>query len=205
MDLPLNAAQQRIRRAALALFAERGVTQLNISELAQAAGVTRGTIYNNLQQPDSLFQDVAAALAAEMNERVTRSFAGIDDPAVRMANGIRHYVRRAHEEPDWGRFLIRFAFSNMALQEMWNGPPVRDIMQGCEQGRFLCRPEQLAPVVALLAGSVLGAIFLVLDGVKTWREAGSEMAELVLIALGVARDEAGAIARLALPALPPAG
>ena len=35
----LNPAQQRIHAAALKLFAERGVTQVNVSDLAQAAGV----------------------------------------------------------------------------------------------------------------------------------------------------------------------
>ena len=56
----LNPAQQRIHAAALKLFAERGVTQVNVSDLAQAAGVARGTIYNNLSNPDGLFEEVAA-------------------------------------------------------------------------------------------------------------------------------------------------
>lgn len=198
----LNTAQQRIHRAALQLFAERGVTQVNVSDLAQAAGVARGTVYNNLSQPEALFENVAAELAEEMDQRVTRSFAETPDPAARLANGIRFYIRRAHEEPHWGRFLCRFAFSNASLQKLWTGPPVADVLNGLQQGRYRFRPEQLHSVVVLIAGSVLGAIFLVLEGHKTWRDAGSDAAELALIGMGLAPDDARTLATAELPPLP---
>ena len=44
----LSTAQRRIYKAAVRLFAEKGATQLNVSDLAQEAGVARGTIYNNV-------------------------------------------------------------------------------------------------------------------------------------------------------------
>jgi len=43
----------------------------------------------------------------------------------------------------------------------------------------------------------------VLDGRGTWRDIGSDCAELMLVALGLARDEARALARSELPPLPP--
>lgn len=198
----MTAAQQRIHRAALELFAERGVTHVNVSDLAQAAGVARGTIYNNLPDPDALFSDVAAQLAADMNERVTLSFEGIVDPAVRFSNGIRLYVRRAHEEPHWGRFLTRFAFSDVSLQHIWDGQPLIDLVTGLECKRFTFRKDQLSVVISMIACSVLGAMFLVLEGHKTWREAGADTAELILIALGIPLDEAKALASGDLPPLP---
>lgn len=199
----LTPAQQRIHAAALKLFAERGVTQVNVSDLAQAAGVARGTIYNNLSNPDGLFEEVAAQFAEDMNLRITASFQGITDPAQRMANGVRLYVRRVHEEPHWGRFITRFAPSSAALQRVWQGQPVVDMMAGLQSGRFHFRPEQLPSTISLLAGAVLGASFLVLEGVKTWREAGSDAAELLLVALGLPRAEARELAAADLPALPP--
>lgn len=199
----LTPAQQRIHEAALKLFAERGVTQLNVSDLAQAAGVARGTIYNNLGDPDALFEEVAAALAADMNARVTSSFQDVVDPAHRMAIGIRLYVRRAHEEPHWGRFITRFAFSHASLQKVFDGQPVVDMMAGIQVGRFHFRPEQLPSAMSLLAGTVLGAMFMVLEGIKTWREAGSDMAELLLVGLGLARAEARELAAKDLPLLAP--
>jgi AcrR family transcriptional regulator len=200
----MNPAQARIHRAALALFAEKGATQLTVSELAQAAGIARGTIYNNLESPETLFENVAAQLAEEMHQRVVASYAGIEDPAQRLANGIRQFIRRAHEEPHWGRFINRFAFSNQSLQGLWAGPPMRDVLQGMSLHRYDFRPEQLPSVIALIAGSTLSAMFLVLEGHRTWREAGSETAELVLRAMGIAPEQARQIATAELPALPEA-
>ena len=119
----MKSTKARIEDAAMRLFAERGVTHLTVSELSDQAGVARGTIYNNLSSPDTLFEAVATNLAFEMHERVVRSFEGVEDPAQRMANGIRHFVRRAQQEPIWGRFITRFAFNNRSLQGMFSGPP----------------------------------------------------------------------------------
>ncbi|MDI1258695.1 MAG: TetR/AcrR family transcriptional regulator [Aquabacterium sp.] len=199
---PSTSAQERIHQAALRLFAERGVTQVNVKELALAAGVARGTIYAHVSEPERLFEDVAGQLAAEMNERVALSFQGVVDPAHRLANGIRFYVRRAHEEPDWGRFINRFAFANPSMQQMWNGQPVQDLMNGVLEGRYRFQTAQLPSVVGLVAGGVLGAILLVLEGHQTWRAAGSDTAELVLIALGIHPYEAKSLATHELPALP---
>lgn len=200
--MPTSSAQERIHQAALRLFAERGVTQVNVKELAEAAGVARGTVYAHVSQPERLFEELAAQLAAEMNERVSLSFQDLEDPAHRLANGIRFYLRRAHEEPHWGRFIHRFAFANPALQQMWSGQPVQDLMNGLQEGRYRFQASQLPSVVGLVAGSVLGAILVVLEGHQTWRAAGSDTAELVLIALGIHPYEAKTLATGDLPPLP---
>jgi len=181
------------------LFAERGVTRITVSELAQAAGIARGTIYNNLQDVDGLFSEVATQLADEMLELTANASAALEDPAQRLADGIRYFVKRAHEDPLWGRFVCRFALSTESLQKMWSGQPAKDIQAGLDTERFSFRREQIASVVALIAGAVLGAITLVLDGRKTWRDAGADAAEFVLAAIGVPREEARTIACMELP------
>jgi AcrR family transcriptional regulator len=198
----MTAAETRIHDAALRIFVEKGVTQLTVSELAEEAGVARGTIYNNLGSTDALFEEVAAELADEMHRRVVSSFAGIDDPAHRLANGIRFFVRRAHEEPVWGRFIIRYAFSNDSLRTMWVGPPASDLRRGQEQKRYRIDPDQLQSALGMITGSTLSAMLLVIEGHKTWRASGADTAELVLRALGVAPREARKIANFELPPLP---
>lgn len=197
----LTAAQARIHQAALRLFAEKGSAGVTMSELAQAAGVARGTVYNNLDSPEALFSTVAAQLASEMHQRVVASYAGIDDPAHRLANGVRFFVRRAHEEPHWGRFINRFAFSNESLQGMWAGPPTQDVLLGISQQRYDFQPEQLPSVLGMIAGTTLSAMFLVIEGHRAWRDAGSEAAELLLRALGVPAEEARQLSRTELPPL----
>ena len=81
-------AQSRIYEAALRIFAEQGTTRTSVSELAHAAGLARGTIYNNVENPDSIFEQVATTLGDEMHARIAVSFAGIEDPAHRLSRGM---------------------------------------------------------------------------------------------------------------------
>nr|WP_100548308.1 MULTISPECIES: TetR/AcrR family transcriptional regulator [unclassified Pseudomonas] len=199
----MSPVQKRIHDAALRLFAEKSIGEVNVSELASIAGVARGTIYNNLSSVESLFEDVASQLSGEMNLRVARSAHPDMDPAQRLANGIRFYMRRAHEEPYWGRFIVRYAATSATLQQLWSGPPVQDLLSGLALHRYEFRQEQLTSVVAMMGGVVLTGMLLVLEGHKTWRDAGSDAAELVLRALGIGTKEAQAIAAKELPALPP--
>ena len=173
--------------------------QVTVTDLAQAAGVARGTIYNNLGDLTGLFDLVAAQLAAEMNERVAQAVAGFEDPALRLASGIRLCLRRAHEEPEWGRFVSRFGYGVVALREIWAGQPLADLRAGLERGRYAFQASQLDSVIGFISGATLAAIFAVLEGARTWREAGSDVAELTLIARGLPRDEARAIASAPLP------
>lgn len=196
------SAQARIHEAAMRIFAQRGTTQANVSELAQAAGLARGTIYNNVSNPDCLFEEVATALAVEMHARILASSETIDDPAHRLACGMRFFVRRAHDEPQWGRFIARFAFTTTSLQAMLSGPPARDLQDGLQKDRYSFRADQFQSVVAFVAGATLAAMLLVLNGDKTWREAGSDAAEFMLRSIGVAPLEARALATTDLPPLP---
>lgn len=197
----MSGAQKRIHDAALRLFAAKGSSEIGVSELAQAAGVARGTIYNNLESPDHLFHRVAAQLADEMDERIALSYAGVDDPALRLAIGIRLYVRRAHAEPHWGRFLLHFAMTNDTLRKIWSGPPMRDLLAGLATERYSFQAEQAPSALGLMAGATLSAVALVLEGLKTWRDAGSDAAELTLRALGISAGEARELATRELPPL----
>ncbi|MEZ5501348.1 MAG: hypothetical protein R3E50_01360 [Halioglobus sp.] len=49
---------------------------------------------------------------------------------------------------------------------------------------------------------MLGACLLVQEGYRGWREAGSESAQLILRALGIAPEEARELANTELPELP---
>ena len=197
----MSAAQRRIHEAALRIFAERGTTEVSVSDLAQAAGVARGTIYNNLESPENLFERVAAQLADEMNERVAASYTHVDDPAERTAIGVRLYIRRAHEEPHRGRFIVHFGFSNDSLRNVWTGPPMRDLVAALQQGLFDFPPEQVPSALGLIAGTTVSAILMVLEGIKTWRDAGTETTTMILRGLGVEPERAIIIAGRELPEL----
>ncbi|NWL76591.1 TetR/AcrR family transcriptional regulator [Pseudomonas taiwanensis] len=199
---PMTTAQRRIHQTALRLFAERGATQLSIRDLAKEAGVARGTIYQYVDTMDQLFEHVASQLSADMHRRIRKNISHLEDPGQRLANGIRFFIRRAHEEPQWGAFLSRFAMTTPMLRETLYSQATADVLSGLSKGRYRFRQEQLLSVISMIASSVLGAMLLVMEGHKTWREAGSDTAEMILRTLGIAPDEAVALATGELPPLP---
>lgn len=199
--MTLTPAQKRIHEAALRLFSEKGSSEVSISELAAEAGIARGTIYNNVEAPERLFESVAAQLTEEMVQRIGQSYGHIADPAQRVATGIRMFIRRSHAEPQWGRFVVHFAYHCESLRSVLMGLPMEDVMRGISEGQFHLRPEQVPSAVGLISGSVLSAMLLVLEGHRTWRDAGQDTAELVLRAMGLTPAKARKIAAAELPAL----
>jgi AcrR family transcriptional regulator len=201
---PMTTAVKRIHAAAMKLYAEGGATRVSVSDLAAAAGMARGTIYANIDDLDGLFEEVAAQLVYEMAHRVVLSFPDDDDPARNMSIGIRQYIRRAHDEPLWGRFMNRFALSHASLQAVGATDPVANLRAGIASGRYKLSAQQLPSMVRMLTGATLAAMLPVLEGHGTWREIASNTAELVLVAVGVERREAKVLARCKLPPLPAA-
>nr|WP_206110880.1 TetR/AcrR family transcriptional regulator [Rhizobium daejeonense] len=191
----------RIYDAAMRLFSSKGSDRVTISELAEEAGVARGTVYNAIPDPGRLFEDIAGDLASEMLLKVRGNLEAINDPPLRLACGIRLFIRRSHEEPQWGRFMVHFGFSNRTLQGLLAGTSGEDLRLGIENGRYAIRHEQANSALAIIGGATLSGMMLVQEGYKTWRDAGSEVAELVLVSLGVEREEAGLLSRHRLPEL----
>ncbi|GBE65512.1 TetR family transcriptional regulator [Mycobacterium sp. MFM001] len=192
---------QRISDAAVRLFVEKGTTQLTISELAQAANVARGTLYRNIGSVSDLFDRVVAEFSADLHQRVSASFAGIDDPAARLATGVRLWVRYAHENPTLGRFAVKFGLSEESLRAVMTGPPMRDISAGVAAGRYDFGSLGVDSIASLVLGATVSAMWMVLEGHQTWREAGSSTAELLLRAMGIEPGEAHEISMVELPRL----
>jgi AcrR family transcriptional regulator len=202
----VSSAERRILDAALRLYAKTGRTDLTISELASEAGVARGTVYHYVRPADMLFENVTARLTEEMYKRVNKSISTsseADDPVARLAMGIRLYIRRAHEEPMWGRFIYSFGFRAKVVQSLWNRHPTQDLLAGLQAGQYQTPPERLLATMSFIAGVVTGAIHLVSTGHDTWRNAGAQAVEFVLQALGIPAAVATCLAGQELPPLSP--
>ncbi|MDO7867263.1 TetR/AcrR family transcriptional regulator [Nocardioides jiangxiensis] len=197
----MNATERRIHDAAVRLFAERGHTELSVSDLASEAGVARGTLYRNVESVDGLYEQVRMQLAIDVHERVNEVMgaSGITDPALRLATGIRLLVRHAHENPAMGRFFVRFGLTDESLREMLSGPPLRDLNEGIDAGRYTAERGRDLSIASMIMGTTVAAIWMALEGHQGWREASSDAAELILIALGIAPGEARALATTPLP------
>src|ERR1700744_5464835 len=146
---------QRISEAAIRLFVEKGSTQLTVSELAQAANVARGTLYRNIGSMPDLFDRVVAEFSADLHRRVSATFAGIDDPAARLATGMRLWVRYAHENPPMGRFAVIFGLTEESLRAVMTGPPMQDINAGIASGRYNIGTASIDSIASLCVGATV--------------------------------------------------
>jgi hypothetical protein len=115
--------------------------------------------------------------------------------------GARLWVRYAHENPTMGRFAVRFGLSEESLRAWMTGPPMDDISAGVAAGRYAISPSSVESVASLVLGATVSAMWMVLEGHQTWREAGSSTAELLLRALGIDPAEAHEICTAELPRL----
>jgi AcrR family transcriptional regulator len=194
-------ARTRIYNAALRVFTANEGRAITVSDLAGAAGIARGTIYNNVDEPKNLLGEVAAALSREMLQRTEVTMEAFADPIERIATGLRLFVRRAHEDHDWGRFMVQFMMSHAALRGVMREPPSRDVALAIETERFKIGPDQIPAFVSMLTGATIAAMNSVIRGEQTWRDAGSNAAGLVLRAGGIAVSESRRIARRELPPL----
>lgn len=198
-----GGARTRIYQAAIRLFAESGLGEVNVSELADAAGIARGTIYNNINAPENLFGEVASSLAREMILRTEATMRAIDVPAERIATGMRLFVRRAHEERNWGRFLTRFALENAALSSMMREPPAKDIRMAIKAKTFSASEDAIPALVSMLTGTTLAAMSAVTHGEQAWRNGGADAAALFLRACGASPADARRLSARPLPPLAP--
>lgn len=201
-ECPLNKAARTktaIYRAALQLFADTGAEQLGVSELAEAAGFSRGTIYNNLDTPVIHFADLSPIMAQELQDMVEESFQTTDDPAERIVIAIKTVIRRAHHEPVWADFVLRHVLVDAELQRFWSTLPAHELRRGLETGLFDFEPNEISSAISVMGGSTLIGVLYVRQGVKGWRDSGFEIAELVLRSVGVSKADARRYAALPLP------
>ncbi len=93
--------------AAEALFGERGIEAVSIDEIALAADLAKGTVYNHFADKDALAAEIAAQARADGETRVNEINAGIADPIRRTIRGVLVFAHFAWERPERARAMMR--------------------------------------------------------------------------------------------------
>ncbi|MGH9521528.1 MAG: TetR/AcrR family transcriptional regulator [Terriglobales bacterium] len=107
-DPQIEKNQEKIERAALRLFIQRGFHGTSVRDIAREAGVSLGNVYNYYRGKENLFQSLVRRyekkMAALMRAELAVVTGSIDDPENlrKLAAGVRRIV---YKEPDYWRLM----------------------------------------------------------------------------------------------------
>jgi AcrR family transcriptional regulator len=201
-SLQVQRTRTRLQEAARRVFGRKGMA-VSINDVVEAAGISRPSFYNYYTTVEQLLESVTEDMVAELNAQIDASVRGVDDPAARIAIGIRQYCKWAHDDPDWANFLLHFGLLNPHIIEVMRRSLLRDIGLGVQSGRFPIGNDQVNGVFALIVGGALAAIMMIRRGVDGHLAIGQKTAQAALRALGIKPKDAAAVSRLPLPELQP--
>jgi AcrR family transcriptional regulator len=185
--------------AAEELFAARGPDAVSIDEITAAAEVAKGTFYTHFSDKNDIERTIAAAVRRELEAEVASINAGIDDAAVRMANGLSTYLSFAVRQPARARTLMRL-LSNTCNPEAPGNAGIRgDVVSGTKSKRFGAVSVNAAVLTAI--GAALAGIAHLTQTPKTRADrAAAELVATVLRGLGLGMGEATKLADAAIGA-----
>ena len=164
-----DQARKRILEAARKLFLERGFEAANLDEVAQRAGVAKGTIYRYFDSKAELYVEVLVWNADAFVERMRHTLDPSLSPQEQVLQTDRFYVRHYAEHPEY--FRIFWAVENQRmigelpeplLEIVWDlwkrglAIAVEIIENGVKVGAFRpCDPWQTASLLWVLANGLI--------------------------------------------------
>ena len=160
--VPYRAAQMRVLTAALALFAERGISGTSLQMIADAMGVTKAAVYYQFKTKDEIVLAVAdielrwleeALAAAEAEGRSVRAREVLLEQVIDLAVRRRRLVGVLQNDPVMVRFMADHEPFRQLLDRLFA------VLLGESPG------TQIQVQVAMLSGAIGGAVVhpLVID------------------------------------------
>jgi AcrR family transcriptional regulator len=197
-----HKTRERTRRslvdAALRLVARKEVGEIALFEVASEAEVSNGTIYNYFRTRDEVLEAVGIALADEFSDVISSLSRDVHSGAQRLAIGVRMFIRRAAEDHQWTNALLRIIHFDRPTHSRLADYVLADLREGLHEGIFSFADEGIAR--DLVMSGTTGAMRAVIEG-RAIAEHDTQVAEMLLRALGASPARARKIANLPLPAL----
>lgn len=94
-----DVARNRLLDAAGEVFSAKGVGAVTVSDVAAAAGCTRGTVHRHFGDRDGVRRAFVEREAMRISVAVADQLAGVDDPERLMVDGVLVAVREVRARP----------------------------------------------------------------------------------------------------------
>ena len=198
-DLVVRARREQIVEAATRVFAKKGFRRATTREVARAAGVSEGTIYNYFEDKDALL----LAILDRLNETERRAADFEEGMAMDFRAFLEQYLRRRMsliwENREVFRVVLSEILVNAELRERYLKHVVDPTMSIAEENfRWRMEQEEMRKTEAPLAmrsvaGAVLGVLVLGLLGDEEINSRSDEvpdvLAGLLIHGLGAAEGD----------------
>lgn len=126
----------RLIEAAMEVFSSKGVDATVIEDLIEQAQVSRGTFYNYFRTTEEVMAAVQQDVGNELLSLVDMAIADRQDPAERLACGVRMVLQTARHFPQVGRFVSRVGMTRSMDHMPALGYLLRDLLEATATGRF---------------------------------------------------------------------
>lgn len=192
--------REHLLLAGFRLAADRGLDGFTIDDVVSMAEVARGTFYKYFNTTAELVREVAIELSQEVILTVTQLFQGNEDPAERAAMAIRAVLAWVKRAPLLGAFITRAGWPNAEPGHAFFRVVGPNVDVGIASGRFHLAHREIG--LALIGGLSVGAMQSMAT-TSLPSDYPDLVAETLLVALGLSRDEAAHLARLPFTLPPP--
>jgi AcrR family transcriptional regulator len=109
-EVELPPSVIRIMSGALDAIAARGVKRLSMSDIIDASGVSRGTLYRYFSNKDQVLSAVAEFVCTGFENGIREAGRGIEDPIQRLKTVMQFYARYTAENSPGRVFEVEPAF-----------------------------------------------------------------------------------------------
>ena len=191
-ELRRNRTRARLIEAAMRVVAEKGAESISVSDIAAAAGLSRGAFYNYFPAPDDLVMAVTEQMTEELDRELLAELAGVDDPAERIACACLKFIDKGIDDPVWGWVRLRLDGTTTPPTQVIQDRFLDLFQRAVKAGQF--RPVPPIVAMSLALGALRMAVRLKLTSdMPCPPDLGAETITLVMIGLGMPKQEAQAM------------
>lgn len=174
--------------AGLELLAARPIDAISIDELVARAGVAKGSFFNHFEDKPGFAMAVARHVRSALEARVGTANAGVDDPVMRLAGGMRVGIEFALEDRERAIIMLRGLQEATGIDHELNRGIRADIQALAAAG--LARGEAAGSGVRFWLGLCHVAMLNVIERRPDREDAARRLQDMLVLGLcGLGVDE----------------
>jgi len=191
-----NRTRRQLIAAAISTFSEHGVAATTLQQIAIAADVTKGTVYNHFRTKAEIVQAVALSIAETIRERSAPARAVLQPGPEQIAAGCRRYLGLAQSSPGWALVVLDVASVDPTFRNTIAGYVRTELRRGIRRAEFSVVSETAA--LDLIIGTTMEGMRRIALG-RAHRQHAAAVIAGILRGLGVAAVRAKQISTRPLP------